>query len=159
MKLILFCSSLSMWHTILALSIPQHHTQQPLLPEQHLAKLRSTTNVILAFTGSGSHKVQHIEVPLKKQIHTGLNLPAYLDEIKIEAVVNKQGQSASLEELGHVMCRVVPRLSAEEKAAFLPSGLEKVIPWFRVRDETVLFQRSSSRWFLGGRAIESYECR
>jgi hypothetical protein len=73
--------------------------------------------------------------------------------------MNQQGHSVSLEELSQVMCRVIPRLSAEEKAALNSTGLERVWPWFKVRDETIIFTKSSSRWFLAGRAIESYECR
>jgi hypothetical protein len=73
--------------------------------------------------------------------------------------MNQRGQSVSLEELSHIICRVVPKLSVEEKAAFHLSGLEKVWPWFKVSDGTVFFQKPSSRWFLAGRAIESYECR
>jgi hypothetical protein len=86
-------------------------------------------------------------------------LPADLDSIMIEGVVNQQGQPIPLKELDGIMCQVVPRLSIEEKAALELSGKQKVWPWFRVRDETVFLRRSSSRWFLAGRAIASYECR
>lgn len=70
-----------------------------------------------------------------------------------------QGRTVSLEELSQVMCRVVPRLSVEEQAAVNASGVEKAWPWFKVGDETISFEQSSSRWFLAGRAIQSYECR
>jgi hypothetical protein len=89
----------------------------------------------------------------------GIKLPADPESIMIEAAVDQQGQSIPLAELDSIMCQVVPRLSVEEKAALDLSGEVKVWPWFRARDETVSFKRSSSRWFLAGRAIASYECR
>jgi hypothetical protein len=89
----------------------------------------------------------------------GVDLPAQPRTVRIEAAMDQRGQSVSLEELSQIICRVVPRLSVEEKAALHASGLEKVWPWFKVSDGTVLFQRPSSRWFLAGRVIESYECR
>jgi hypothetical protein len=64
-----------------------------------------------------------------------------------------------LEELEHVMCRVVARISSEEKAALQISRLEKSWPWFKIRDENIMFDLQQSRWFLAGRAIASYECR
>lgn len=74
-------------------------------------------------------------------------------------MVNQQGQSASLEELDSVMCRVLPRMSEEERTALGLSDLEKTWPWFQLRDEIVSFEQASSRWFLDGRAIANYECR
>jgi hypothetical protein len=74
-------------------------------------------------------------------------------------MVNQQGQSVSLEDLDHVMCRVVLRLSDEERAALESIDLQKAWPWFQVKDEAVLFSESSSRWFLAGRSIAAYECR
>jgi hypothetical protein len=74
-------------------------------------------------------------------------------------MMNEQGQSVSLEELDDVMCRVTPRLSPVERAELDSTGLEKASPWFKLKDETILFERSSSRWFLAGKAIASYECR
>jgi hypothetical protein len=72
--------------------------------------------------------------------------------------MNQRKQSVSLEDLSRIKCRVIPKLSAEEKAAHHSSGLEKVWPWFKITDETVQFKAASSRWFLAGRAVESYEC-
>jgi hypothetical protein len=74
-------------------------------------------------------------------------------------MLNDKGGFVSLKELNQVMCRVIPRLSVEERAALKAKGIEKAWPWFKLRDETVFFQQSSSRWFLAGRTIESYECR
>jgi hypothetical protein len=90
---------------------------------------------------------------------SGIELPADPESIMIEAAVNQHGQSIPLAELDSITCQVVPRLSVEEKAALYSSGNDKVWPWFRVRDGTVYFKRSSSRWFLAGRAIASYECQ
>jgi hypothetical protein len=90
---------------------------------------------------------------------SGFDLPTHPDTMKIEALVNEEGRSASLEELSEIMCRVVPSLSMEEQAAVNASGLEKAWPWFKIGDETVQFTQSSSRWFLAGRTIQSYECR
>jgi hypothetical protein len=90
---------------------------------------------------------------------SGIELPADPESIVIEAAVNQHGQSIPSAELDSIMCQVVPRLSAEEKAALYLFGKDKIWPWFRVRDGMVYFKRSSSRWFLAGRAIASYECR
>jgi hypothetical protein len=89
----------------------------------------------------------------------GIDLPTHPETMRIEALVNEEGRSASLEELDRVMCRIVPKLSMEEQAAVNASGQKKAWPWFKVRDETVLFTQSSSRWFLAGRTIQNYECR
>ena len=35
----------------------------------------------------------------------------------------------------------------------------KMLPVFASRDKAVQFKEGSSRWFLGGRAIDSYEYR
>jgi len=74
-------------------------------------------------------------------------------------MTNDQGQSASLEELDKTMCKMVPRLSKEDRAALDLASHEKSWPWFKLRDEIVPLEQDSSRWFLGGREIESYECR
>jgi hypothetical protein len=61
--------------------------------------------------------------------------------------------------LERIVCKITPNISVEEREA-VDSGMElKVLPWFAVRDGVVLLEDSNSRWFLGGRAIESYECR
>jgi hypothetical protein len=80
------------------------------------------------------------------------------DSISIEAAVDLQGQYLLVEELERVMCQTMLRFSAE-KAALELSGQEKIWPWFRFKDQVVLFKESSSRWFLAGRAIANYECR
>jgi hypothetical protein len=164
-------------HPVLTLSIPpQHLAQSPMLLEQGQTTTSTTKSVILAFTEKGSARVQQIEIPLQKRIisgtlhmriilrsaltyRSGVDLPAHPGTITIKAVTNRQRHSVSLEELGQVMCRVVPRLSAEERDALDLAGMEKAWPWFRIRDETISFERASSRWFLAGRAVASYECR
>jgi len=92
-------------------------------------------------------------------LSSGVDLPAHPDSIRIETMLNDKGGFVSLEALDQVMCRVIPRLSTEEKASLEAAGMEKAWPWFKVRDETVSFSKSSSRWFLAGRSIKSYECR
>jgi hypothetical protein len=161
---------------ILAFSIPHQLVQTPILPERGQTARSTMSRVILAFTESGSARVQHMEIPLQKQTFSGtqyvqtasqreltqclgVDLPPHPGTVKIEAVVNRQGHSVSLEELGQVMCRVVPKLSAEERVALDLVGMEKAWPWFKVRDETISFERASSRWFLAGRVVASYECR
>lgn len=74
-------------------------------------------------------------------------------------MVTERGQSVSLEGLDKVVCRIVPRLSAEERAALEFRGIEKSWPWFKLEDEKVSLEQASSRWFLAGRAIAIYECR
>jgi hypothetical protein len=50
-------------------------------------------------------------------------------------------------------------MTFEEKAALRSGGLRRAWPWFKIRDEAVMFDQQESRWFLAGRAIASYECR
>lgn len=87
------------------------------------------------------------------------DIPAEPETLRIVTVVNREGGFISLEELSQVMCRVTPALSVEEEAALKLSGQEKLFPWFRIDNETAFLERQSSRWFLAGRSIESYECR
>lgn len=75
--------------------------------------------------------------------------------MRIIAVINDDGKSVPLEGLRGVICRAVPNISIEEKGVME----EKVWPWFTVQDETIQFEVAFSRWYLGGRSIESYECR
>jgi hypothetical protein len=79
--------------------------------------------------------------------------------MKIVAAVTEQGRSTSLEKLDSTMCQVIPVISAEERAAAEVSVGSKIWPWFTVEDGRVQFEDASSRWFLGGRAVEGYECR
>lgn len=79
--------------------------------------------------------------------------------MNIATVVNLKGTVVSMKDLGRIMCRVMPMFSYEERAAMASADVEKVWPWFSIRDEAVLFQKASSRWYLGGRAVASYECR
>jgi hypothetical protein len=58
------------WQPIVALSIPQHAAQNPMLPEQQTAR-PITNSVILAFTSNDSDIVQHVEVTSQKQIPSG----------------------------------------------------------------------------------------
>jgi hypothetical protein len=61
----LFCQS------ILALSIPQHNTQQLLVPVAQATSATARTSVILAFTGDGSDQVHQVQVALQKHIPSG----------------------------------------------------------------------------------------
>jgi hypothetical protein len=79
--------------------------------------------------------------------------------VRIETATNEHGQSLSLEKLSKVMCKIVPKFTVEEKAAWDAPQSEELWPWFTIRDDAVRFTHPSSRWFLGGRAIASYECR
>jgi hypothetical protein len=88
----------------------------------------------------------------------GADFPSQLSTIEI-TTATEQGRSVPQTRLDKIICRITPKISAEEQEA-VDSGMElKVLPWFAVRDGAVQFDDSSSRWFLGGRAIESYECR
>lgn len=71
--------------------------------------------------------------------------------------MNEQRQSAPLEELGLIMCRIMPRDAVEEEVSSTSRNREW--PWFRAKDGAVQFQQASSVWFLADRDIESYECR
>jgi hypothetical protein len=82
-----------------------------------------------------------------------------LDTMRIVAAITEQGQSTSLEKLDTIICQVTPEISVKERAA-TEAGMEsKVWPGFSVKDGRVRLDDASSRWFLGGRAVESYECR
>ncbi|KAH3941430.1 hypothetical protein HBI70_081930 [Parastagonospora nodorum] len=145
---------------ILTLSIPtQHGAQIPIRVEEQKTTKPVANSVILAYTSDGTDRVQHAELPLQQQISSGVDLPAHPGSIRIETMLNDKGGFVSLEELDQVMCRVIPRLSMEEKASLEAVGMGKAWPWFKIRDETVSFKKSSSRWFLAGRSIQSYECR
>jgi hypothetical protein len=162
---------------MLALSIPpQHGAQISIRVEEQKTTKPVANSVILAYTSDGTDRVQHAELPLHQQISSGttfrsnaltlqlmfcvgVDLPAHPDSIRIETMLNDKGGFVSLEELDQVMCRVIPRLSMEEKASLEAAGMGKAWPWFKIRDETVSFKKSFSRWFLAGRSIQSYECR
>ncbi|KAH7378806.1 hypothetical protein BKA66DRAFT_143266 [Pyrenochaeta sp. MPI-SDFR-AT-0127] len=155
MKLLYLLCSLICYQPALALSIPKSSAQQPLQPEQQLNRLQYATGVILGFTQRGSNEEHHFEIPLRARISSGANLPSHPSTMKIIAVINDDGLSVPLEGLERVICRVVPNISVEERAAVE----QKVWPWFTVQDATVQFEVAFSRWYLGGRSIESYECR
>lgn len=79
--------------------------------------------------------------------------------MKIAMVVNQRGQAVPLKKLGQIRCRVMPKFSIEEKAALALADVEKVWPWFTIRDEAISFEQAASRWFLAGREVANYECR
>jgi hypothetical protein len=83
----------------------------------------------------------------------------HLSTLKIETAVNAFGRARDLVDFDDIACRVVPMLDSEDKAAWDISGVEKVWPWLGARDATVSFELSSSRWYLGGREVASYECQ
>jgi hypothetical protein len=166
------------WAT-LALSLPQDAQQQPLLLDQQRNKIQPhAMRVMLEFTESGNSMERRFEIPLRTRISSGVllhakkdpntlllmicldvDLPRHLNIIRIVAAVTEQGQSTSLEELDAIICQVTPEISVEEKV-IAEAGIEsKVWPWFTITDGRVRFEDASSRWFLGGRTIESYECR
>ncbi|KAF1920534.1 hypothetical protein BDU57DRAFT_534299 [Ampelomyces quisqualis] len=148
-----------LWQPVLSLGIPKISGQSPLLPVRPQTTEPSGNSVILAYKESGSDRVRHFEIALRRLTLSGVDIPAQPNEIRIASVVNRKGGLAPLEELSKVMCRIVPKLSVEEKTALEFSGQEKLFPWFRTDDETIFFKRPSSRWFLAGRSIQSYECR
>jgi hypothetical protein len=65
--------------------------------------------------------------------------------VRIETATNEHGRSLSLETLSKVMCRVVPKFTAEEKAALDATRSEESWPWFTIGDEAVRFTHPSSR--------------
>lgn len=80
--------------------------------------------------------------------------------MKIVSVLDMStASSGSLEELSRVRCRIAPQFSVEEDSAAAAAGVELgVWPAFGAEDGVVILDRSESRWFLAGRAIESVEC-
>jgi hypothetical protein len=79
--------------------------------------------------------------------------------MRIAAVINQYGQPAPLERFKDVICMAEPEVSVEEKAAIEFGMKQKVWPWFGVKDGIIELGNEGSRWFLGGRAIQYYECR
>ncbi|KAF2033383.1 hypothetical protein EK21DRAFT_59018, partial [Setomelanomma holmii] len=89
----------------------------------------------------------------------GIELPVHPATLRIEAALDQRGRSLPLEELSAIMCRVVPKMTEEEKASVYLTEMENAWPWFKIRDEVVRFDEQKSRWFLAGRSIANYECR
>jgi hypothetical protein len=76
------------------------------------------------------------------------------------ALAGSSQNSASSEQLDNIICRVRAVFSQEERAGFqLLSMHEPSWPWFKLEDGIVDFEDPTSRWFLAGREIESFECR
>lgn len=57
--------------TVLALGIPLHHGQQPLLPDRARAQ-DHTAGIILEFTQRGSEKLQRFEIPMRAPTFSGM---------------------------------------------------------------------------------------
>jgi hypothetical protein len=166
----------SLCWAILALSIPQHDAQQPLLSNQQHNRIHPhSTSVILEFSEDGDSMERGVEIPLRTLITAGelpirilrcstdgclgVDLSRHLNTVKIVAATTEKGLSTSLEKLHAIICQVAPEISVEERAA-TEAGMEsKVWPWFGVKDGRIRLEDASSRWFLGGRAVESLECR
>ncbi|KAF2176330.1 hypothetical protein K469DRAFT_700046 [Zopfia rhizophila CBS 207.26] len=89
----------------------------------------------------------------------GADLPHRLKSVKIAALMDGHRQAATLEQLNGIICRVLPIFSPEERGRFRSLNEGREWPWFTLEDGTVQFEQPSSRWFLAGREIESYECR
>ena len=99
------------------------------------------------------------EIPLNTRIVAGLNIPNRLSAIKIAMAVTVEDRSISLERLDKIMCRITPKTDANEKEAMKGEGEPDELPWFMLRDGTVELEDSSSERFLGGKAIQIFECR
>lgn len=79
--------------------------------------------------------------------------------IKIIAAITSKGRSVSLERLDRIVCEITPDYSGEEREATASDAAPKALPVFALKDGAVQLDNSSSIWFLGDRAIDSYECR
>jgi len=71
-------------------------------------------------------------------------------------VFDAGGEPTPVEGLRRTVCRVhlVP---SHEKHAAVPADI--VSPWFNFKDGYVRFSHPTSQWFIGGRKIESFECK
>lgn len=79
--------------------------------------------------------------------------------VRVVSLAGDQRAFPTEESLEHIICKIEPKLSIEEKAA-IESGMERRFwPWFAARDGVVHFDEQDSRWFLGGRSVATYECR
>ena len=83
-----------------------------------------------------------------------------VSSIKIVSVLDMEtAASTSLEELDRVRCRVAPQFGFEEERAASAAGVELgKWPAFGAEEGVVMLDRSESRWYLAGRAVESVEC-
>ncbi|KAF2252713.1 hypothetical protein BU26DRAFT_517286 [Trematosphaeria pertusa] len=156
----LFCALCSLSHGVFGVAIPGQFTQAPLPPSKPDTKTSVpfyATKAILAVTAVGDEDEKYIELPLRQRMPPGPEFPYRLDGARIVALMNEQRQSAPLEELGLIMCRIMPRDAVEEEVSSTSRNREW--PWFRAKDGAVQFQQASSVWFLADRDIESYECR
>lgn len=141
-------------YAAVAISMPQHEPQQPLLAQHKASGLDSqTVHVMLVYTESGSKMERVAQIPLHKRILPGLVLPRQLDTIKIVAAATGQGRSVALERLDSITCKITTDVDDEGEQA--PAGL----PWFSLKDGTVRIKDTPSKWFLGSRRIQSYKCR
>jgi hypothetical protein len=169
---------LALLQTISGMSVARKQRQHPLLLTTTLNDLRPT-RIILSITVKDSDKEQFVGIPLRQRIsagtvdftvstETGVDFKSWigteisrkLKAAKIVSLVNLDEQAASLEQLRRITCRVLPSFTLEERRNYGSLGAnEPGWPWFSWADENVEFEESSSRWFLAGREIESFECR
>ncbi|KAH7138342.1 hypothetical protein B0J11DRAFT_13043 [Dendryphion nanum] len=145
-----------------ALSIYRDSMQKPLASPSDItpSTISQATSVILGFTSFDCHDERYVEISLRERFVSGANFPARLKAAKIVAVVDVQRRAIPLEHFDHVRCIVTPVFSVGERAQFGSTGIEEPVwPSFALRDGTVHFDISTSRWFLAGREIDSFECR
>ncbi|KAF2730260.1 hypothetical protein EJ04DRAFT_48839 [Polyplosphaeria fusca] len=170
---ILLCSL----HCASALSLDR--SQQPLLSTTQRVPNHAAA-VLLDIVEAEAENERYVELPLRERVlsgapsatrmwisqcavltwEAGAQLPRLPKYVRIVGLLDTQRQSSSLDQLSRTICRVYPAFSREEQATFRSMGEPDLSwPWFTVEDGAVLFQETSSRWFLAGREIESYECR
>ncbi|KAH9879987.1 hypothetical protein J1614_002012 [Plenodomus biglobosus] len=153
---------LFLYHGILALSLP-HYTkqQQPLLSSEQPSPINVDSDkgsVMLGYKESGSDEEKAIEIPMRTRIPAGADLPVHPKMMRVLTASNNMGQAISVEKLGSIVCRLEPKWITDGTAAVELAMGRMSWPGFSLQDNRVEFERSDSKWFLGGTAVSAYEC-
>ena len=70
-----------------------------------------------------------------------------------------QDRSVSLERLDRITCKITTEIDTEEQKATASEEEPEGLSWFMLKDGSLRLEDKASKWFLGGREIESLECR
>ncbi|KAF2851176.1 hypothetical protein T440DRAFT_467915 [Plenodomus tracheiphilus IPT5] len=152
-------SCLVLCQAISALSISRDadQQQQPLLPSSERSQLDVDSydgSVMLGYMMHGDDGEKSIEIPLRTRMPSGRTLPVHPKMMRVLTASNRMGQAIPLEKLEGIVCRLEPRMHTHEKEAMGRRSWSE----FSLRDGIVEFEKSDSKWFLGGVAVGAYEC-
>ncbi|EOA89839.1 uncharacterized protein SETTUDRAFT_37488 [Exserohilum turcica Et28A] len=174
-------------YAAVAISMPQHEPQQPLLAQHKASGLDSqTVHVMLVYTESGSKMERVAQIPLHKRILPGALLGVPTRPFPNASWPGCHSLSSPVKSLISRLGLVLPRQLDTIKIVAAATGqgrsvaLERLdsitckittdvddegeqapagLPWFSLKDGTVRIKDTPSKWFLGSRRIQSYKCR